>query len=309
MSDTPKPHVKTPPVPVKVDPKTLRLCVGALALGLAVLLAFGLLDWAAPLFGGGAIADQNHAYLTASREQVGDDLIALTELLAVVKVIESASLGIDVVVHASVEVGQAAAAFGLALERAWGAMAVAGVIDESLLGLTAIAAALTKPLLVIVLASVGLWILARTLKLHIHVLSLVRTVAELSLVLFLALHLLVPYSLQITGWASNAVLDSLLEAQRTGLHQMHQDVSSYAKHDRSFEGWTKGNDVGAAYATVVDKLPQKLGVIERYTTGRIARSVLVGLVIPIGSFALLWLTFRSIIRRMIVLFESAALSG
>lgn len=293
----------------KTESRMGRLAIAALAVMMSVLIGFGVLDGIGPVLGGGAITEQNHAFLTASRQQVGDDVIALAELLAVVKVIESASLGFDVVVHASVEVGQAAAAFGLALERAWGAMAIAGIIDEALLGLTAIASVLTKPILVVFLASLGFWIITRTLPIHTHLVLLLRTVTELSLVLFFALHLLVPYSVQITGWASNAVLDAVLEEQRSGLHNMHDEVTTYAKHDNSFDGWTKENRISTAYATVVTKLPQKLGVIERYTTGRIARSLLIGLVIPLGSFALLWLAFRAMIRRVIVLVESAAVGG
>ncbi|MEM6662406.1 MAG: hypothetical protein AAF666_09540 [Pseudomonadota bacterium] len=278
-------------------PPVLKAALGFLILLFATAAGYGVLDGVTPELGGDEIITTNHAFLVAALNASGDDQIILTELLAILSIVQSAELGFDFFVSANIDVGQALTALTTSIERAWLAVAATAVITELLIGLAAIADAMTPVFFVIAFAATGAYFLALAACTS-HLKHVFRSLAEVASSILLVAHLLIPYSIQVSAMATQTVIAGVTSERRESMHHMHGELSALTQTGHDFAGWSEKDQAESAYHVLRKDIVHRVGLVQRFAIELIAHILLTGLVLPLASFAILWFGIRVIFRRI-----------
>lgn len=282
----------------------LRLALAGLAALLLVLIQTGMFDGFATALGGTQIEVDNIGYLTDARDAAANDFLILSEIFAVLEVIASADVGFDFFVSASVQVGQALAGLSTAIENALLVSAAAAASAEALLAISSIAQFLSQPLLCVALALLAAYFILSAFH-RVHTVSrTVRSMTEIVSVLFLVVHLIVPYSIHLSGWIATNAVASLHEESRSRLQSLHGDITDHTIIADGFDSWSKDDQVKAGFERVSKNVTHKIDAVGLYSVRQFTSAVLLGIVLPLGLLAVFYLGAQRMVR-----FAAAALAA
>lgn len=260
-----------------------------LSLGLLLLLG---LSFVVPLPDGGVRA-ANLGYLGAARSALGSEIAEITGVLAFVEVLSTASIGLDIVVKADLEIGQALAVLAAMTERALaGGLFAALLIDLWQLLLDATRAAAPWFLRAALLFG-ALDALMRTGGWAAGVAPTVLRAAALSAMGFILAFLVLPYGTNAVAALSCKALGSLPHAGVASFADLANDLRASDASSDPLGYWSSGESSRAALERAVTDLPQKTDMIRRTAVERLAFTLFVGLIGPMVILSVLgWLALR-----------------
>ncbi len=260
-----------------------------LALGLLLLL---WLSFVVPLPDGDVTA-ANLGYLEAARSALGSEIAEITGVLAFVEVLSTASIGLDLVIKADLEIGQALAVLAAMTERALAGGLFAAVLSD------------LWQLLLDAMRAAAPWFLRAALlfgaldalmRLGSWAAGLAPTVlraAALSAVAFILAFLVLPYGTNAVAALSPKALDALPHAGVAGFANLSNDLRASDASSDPLGYWSSGESSRAALERAVTDLPQKTDMIRRTAVERLAFTLVVGLIGPMVILSVLgWLVLR-----------------
>ena len=235
-----------------------------------------------------AIHGANDQYLTTAITNNKDDITTTVRSLAVVGVLSSTEIGIDLVVHLDVEVGDELSTMQDALERVlfWGAAASA-VLEGWKISL-GVVVWITPVMYKLAILAVLLFLLAHGYQLGRKARQLSTDV--LRVVLFAALFtcVILPVSFYATGLLTSALdLHQLLE-KHPAVAALHDQAQAFGAPQDLTSFWGDASKVKDGLNSFhSDALSKTLGLME-YTTGLIVFHLMQGVVFPLAAGFLAW---------------------
>lgn len=261
---------------------------GMLRFGLALaLIAIVLIlqgeaarDWGASLISD-QIEAENIAYLESARLAAMHDMIVLAEVLAVLEIIESASIGFEFFVSAEIGAGKGISPLTRAVE--WGLLGAGiGVLLYEAISLSLIAASAIAPLLFkAMLLSTALALLAAPLH-RSHILrSLLGMAARMTTFGFLTAFLLLPYSVNIAGSLVTMIPLESYQPHDNAPDNLHAHLVAQSDGPPGFDTWTSRDVAQQFYASISSNLRHSVSQIKVYAIKSLAMDMLIGLVLPL----------------------------
>ncbi len=285
-------------------PVFLRIGAAAAIGVLFLLIQAGVFDGLAGSLGGTQIEDENIGYLQDARDASVDDLIVLSEVLAVLEIIDSASIGFDFFVSADVQVGQGLASLTNGVERALEIAALSAAASEGLIALSLIAQFVTAYLLDAALIALAAYLFVSAIS-RLHAFTrLARVVAEVFAVLFLVAYLIIPYSIHLSGWVATNAVSALHQESRDKLTALHGDVTGKSVQSDEFDGWSKDDQVKSGFERITSNLTHKIDGMGLYAIRHLTSAVLLGIVFPFGLLLVFYAGARRLIRYTAMALES-----
>lgn len=270
------------------------LLFAILLVGLAAASMWGLFDSYSSALGLDGIDEQNRRYLHAAREDVDRDAVALAEILAILSVVGSIEIGFTFLADAHVTIGRTISSLILTIEQALLTSVFAGAVVEVLLLLTSLARRLAAPLFSAALVSVAIYVLLSMTPAR-RATEVSRAFCQTVVSLFFVAHLLVPYSIQVSGWAASSMLATASQDHRENIENFSDETRVALGHVTEVSAWKAADEMASALEAATSDAGQKSHVVRRYHVWRIAHSTVFGVAVPILSFLLLWWAGRRLV--------------
>jgi hypothetical protein len=200
------------------------MAILAVTLGALTVWVAGLFPDLGTLAGGEAIIAANEAYLDEARRAALQDSLLLGEVLALLEVLRSTDLGLELIVSVDVQAGQALSALTAAVERAMGAALTATVLTEALIWLNRIGDLVALWALRFGAMALAVRMLLRILGAGALLRSLFRRLSEVLVLVFLLGYLVLPYSINLGGALSDSAVGALASDTATTPDRLHTDI-------------------------------------------------------------------------------------
>lgn len=252
----------------------------AVTLGALTVWVAGLFADLGTLVGGEAILAANEAYLDEARRAALQDSLLLGEVLALLEVLRSTDLGLELIVSVDVQAGQALSALTAAVERAMGAALAATVLTEALIWLNRIGDLVALWALRSGAMALAVWMLLRILGAGALLRSLFRRLSEVLVLVFLLGYLVLPYSISLGGALSESAAGALASDTATTPDRLHTDILGGHGLSTDLSFWSKSGNVRASYETLTSDLADKVSAMSLYGVERLAHLLIVGVLFP-----------------------------
>jgi hypothetical protein len=268
-------------------------------------LIFGLLVSAADLLnlgeqtGADHITQANDAYLTDAANEGLKETLLLGEVAALLEVLGSTDIGIELIVSVDVQAGGVLSNLTRAIEWALAASTSATIGAHALKFVNAIADQGSANIVITLAWAVIAWMILRIVPAARTVRRMARSIAEILAVLFVISYLIIPYSINLTGWLGQTVSGSLAPDTETVVETFHGATFTDGGLQTDLGYWTRGKNVKSAYESVTSELPDKVSALMSYTVQKFAHLVIVGVLFPLSVLLLLAVLGRRLVGVMI----------
>jgi|GEM_PF-4348032 len=269
--------------------KDLRFVFIILAIA-ALLISFSNL--AGPvqnLLGTNTILDENRAFLQQSDTDNHKDILLITEVLAVVKLISSTDIGVNLVFKADVEVGQALHGLAVSIEYALWVVLASSVVIEVWKLLIETADMLVPLLFRATLFAIVVYLVADSVRALSQIRESCYKVMQFSLLSFATVFLLVPYALNLTAWVSRVILQPSTFVHNKGLGALQSAAENAQKGEELFKYWGSGKAVRSHLIDLHRDIQPHTSNVFEFMVNALAVNIISGIVVPLVSFYLLWL--------------------
>ncbi len=252
-------------------------------------------DWGAALISN-QIEAENAAYLDVAREAALHDMIVLAEVLAVLEIVESASIGFEFFVSAEIGAGKGISPLTRAVE--WGLLGAGiGVLLYEAIALALIAASAVAPILFqLMLLSTALALLAAPLHKNHILRSLLGIAARVTTLAFLTVFLLLPYSVNIAGSLAALIPLESYQPHDNAPDNLHAHLVADSEGPPGFDTWTSRDVAQRFYASISSNLRHSVSQIKIYAIKSLAMDMLIGLVLPLLLLTLGLRLLRRVMR-------------
>ncbi len=245
------------------------------------------------LFSQDSLIHQNEAYLKGLAQEDEKQLLQLAEIRSLLYVLQSGDMGISFIVQANVEVGQALAPLSHVTDRTFEVVFTSLSATTFLRWFSELSEFIAPTIGMISLVSLFLFSLysfGSLINPRIH--TALKRITELSLLLFVMVHLLLPYSIHGAALISDTLYKDLRSVNRNNLTNMHQSLSSNSRHG-DYKTRVK-YDIGHMEAMLKD-LPHKVESMISYRAKYLMFRVMSTIVMPLGLFLVLLGFFKYIV--------------
>ena len=275
-----------------INDRWQEILIGLIALTLAMVTSTSDLLNLAQITGSERIIAVNTIYLEAAANDGLQDTLLLSELAALLEVIKSTDFGIELIVSVDVQIGEVLSSLTKAIEWAVVAAAAATIAAHALQFVNAVSDSLSPIFLIATLWAVVLWMIMRLLPCAQLLKSASRTIVETLCVLFLLSYLVMPYTINITGWLSQDLSQGLQTSTASTVQRFHEDTFQGGSLKTDLSYWTNSSNVRSAYDEVTSDLQDKVSALTRYALERVANLVIIGLFFPLTVIAILSFVLR-----------------
>lgn len=231
--------------------------------------------------GGARITAANDAFLADAAQEGLKETLLLAEVSALLDVLGSTDLGIELIVSVDVQAGGVLSSLSRAIEAALAASAAATVSAHALQFVNSIADHLSAELFVALVWAVAGWMILRILPVARHLRNLGRALTEAIAVVFIISYLVIPYSINVTGWLGGAIAGSLQPDTETAVEYFHSATFKDGSLNTDLDFWTRSSNVKSAYEGLVSDLPDKVSALTLYAVRKLAHLTVVGVVFPV----------------------------
>lgn len=266
----------------------------ARACGLAMLAAL-----AAGLPGtlpGGDVDAANRAWLGAASAEIRHDVTLLAEIWALLNIVQSTEIGVSLLVSADIEVGQALSSLAALVGQAMAVGTAAAALAAAWSVVLTLCAAAAPVALQAVLLFGGLSLLGAGRGPIEAIRAPLRDLAVLSARVFAVLWVVVPYALNLSGWASERATAFLGADDAAVVSNLHADMAAGSAGKDPLDYWRKKDHAVTAFHSIHKDLTHKVSALGRYVTLRLVHAVCAGLLVPLLASVLLWAALRSLVR-------------
>lgn len=246
----------------------------AIVVSIPGLMSLG--EWA----GARRITDMNDTFLNDAAHEGLKETLLLREVSALLEVLKSTDLGIELIVSVDVQAGGVLSSLTGAIESALAASAAATVGAHALQYVNSIADQVSVVLFIALIWAVVGWMILRMLPVAGLVRLLGRGFTEAIAVLFLISYLVVPYSIHLTGWLSETVAGSLQPDTEAAVEQFHSATFQDGSLNTDLSFWTRSGNVKSIYEDLTNELPDKVSALTVYAVRKFAHLTIVGVVFP-----------------------------
>jgi len=249
--------------------------------------------------GAGHITLANDAYLADAAKEGLKETLLLGEVGALFEVLSSTDIGIELIVSVDVQAGGVLSSLTRALEWAVAASMSATIGAHALKFVNAIADQVSANIVIALAWAVIAWMILRIVPAARTVRRMARSIAEVLAVLFVISYLIIPYSINLTGWLSQTVSGSLDPDTETIVETFHGATFTDGGLQTDLGYWTRGKNVKSAYENVTNELPDKVSTLRSYTVQKFAHLLIVGVLFPLGVLLMLAVLGRRLVGMMI----------
>ena len=235
----------------------------------------------------------NH-YLDHSETIASEDLTKLLELNTMISPLQSSQVGISLFIDVQIEIGQLLASFTHLLNKA----IEVGVLAVSSIGLLKLMINLSEtiaPWLFYIMLATG--VIYGLVSSFTHnqgrYNEMAARAAKTTLLLFLVLHIFLPYSLYGSALLSKHIIAEQRTENSTALHHLHQHVAT--PHNKQSLKERAEHNVHSFEKIVLD-LPHKVETIANYHTRQTTLSLFEYIILPLGLLLLSTWMLISIFR-------------
>jgi hypothetical protein len=225
--------------------------------------------------------------------------LLLGEVAALLEVLSSTDIGIELIVSVDVQAGGVLSSLTRALEWALAASTSATIGSHALKFVNAIADQVSANIIIILAWAVIAWMVLRIVPAAPTVRRMTRSIAEVLAVLFMISYLIIPYSINLTGWLSQSVSGSLDPDAETVVESFHGATFTDGGINTDLGFWTRGQNVKSAYEDVTNELPDKVSALMSYTVQKFAHLLIVGVLFPLSVLLMLAVLGRRLVGLMI----------
>lgn len=234
------------------------------------------------------IQAENRAFLDTSAAENHKDILRLAEILAVVKLVSTTDIGVNLIIKAEIEVGQALHGLIRSIEYALWVVLASSVTIEVWKILVETAEIFSLFFLRATLLAFIFYLLANGFCRLNKIREVCFVALKFNLMFFLSTYLLVPYALNLTAWLSQGLLHSNFLAQKKGLHLLHATIESAGKGVELTQYWSNGKTMRSHLIDLHrDVQPHTSNVFE-FMVNSFAANLMTGVIVPLVSFYLLW---------------------
>lgn len=234
-------------------------------------------------------------YLETAASNGLQQTLLLSELGALMEVIKSTDMGIELIVSVDVQAGQVLSGLTRAIEWATAALAASTISSHALLFINGIADQLSGLLFVTLLSTVGFWMFIRILPVARVFKRAARSIVETFAVLLLVSYFVLPYTINVTGWLSQTLAGSLQVNTQSAVENFHKDTFRGESLRTNLKFWTSSNNVRATYDEVTTDLHDKVSALTRYAIERFASLLIVGILFPLSVVLILTMLLRRLL--------------
>ena len=190
------------------------------------------------------------------------------------------------------QVGQALAGLNYALERALAASIAGAGLYEALIILAGLASLLNVFFFQLVLFASAARLFCNSLPASNPIFIASRLALRGTLAVFVASYVLLPYSINITGWLASTVPFGMAQQHSERLQDYHSHVVADKPAAREFTYWTKEQAVRGQYKKFEEGLPHTVEQTTRHAISIALHALFVGLLLPLCIFGLSWWALR-----------------
>ncbi|WP_296425596.1 hypothetical protein [Yoonia sp.] len=238
---------------------------------------------------GSAIVAQNTSYLQDASRDGLQDMLLIAEILGLLEVLSTTEVGLTVVVSVSAEAGQALSALTHVMERVLGVATLATGTAEAMLGLNRAAAAASFGLAQLSLGLGAGYFVFRGLNIHNRLQHLAHTLVRMATMLFLIAYLVIPYSINASGWLANQIAEP---GDPSAVQVMHDRTVKRNLSNDPLKYWSDAEHLTRGFKDTINDLPQKLSLMTTHYLGTLIHLLLVGIGFPLLAAALMILVIR-----------------
>ncbi len=258
-----------------------EILAALVALLLVLTLGASDLMGAGSKMGAGRITDANETYLADASSEALRDTLMLGEVAALLEVLKSTDLGVQLIVSVDVQAGGVLSSLTTAVDWALGAAAAAAVSAEALTFLNSVADQVSAVLLLAALVVFALWMILRLAPVAAVFRSMGRALTEGMVVLFLMTYLVLPYSINVGGWLGETVAGSIAPDTDVAVEQFHGATFKSSGLNTDLNFWSNSGNVRSVYEDLTDELPDKVSSLTSYAVQSLAHLIVVGLMFPL----------------------------
>lgn len=236
------------------------------------------------------LTHQNMLYLLHSEQTAMDEILTVTEINMVLDVVASSQIGVSFIADFNVTVGQALHRLSIVLERAEVALLISVAAISALQWLTYIAETYAFYLLGLGLAirvayHILCW-LNQTITLPTALIVNTKHLSYDVLMVFVALHLVLPYSIHMGAAVDKKLTQHFIENKRTQLTNIHDSFVG----NESGEALKKkaSNSISKLKSMPVKDIRKSHQSITAYLLSRLLMNVFNLFLLPLGIFYLLY---------------------
>ena len=239
------------------------------------------------------IIDLNTEYLDHIEKESRQEMIKLSEIAAFLDVIESGQVGISFIADVQVTIGKALSKISSMIEKSIQAMLVSAISTELLKLITWLADHLSGIVLKIFSIIFFVWCVLRLLPDYfIHARHIGRWLTETFLMVFLALYLVIPYSVHVTSIISTDFVEALKGEHSENLDNLHSSIDTVSS-DASIK--TRAEHAIKEFEEAVLDVSAKIDNLAKFFIARLAIAVVETLILPIGlMWFLIYLTMAGL---------------
>jgi hypothetical protein len=258
-------------------------------------LAKNIADWAKQ----DQLIDINDLYLAERERQDRDNILMLAEINAFLAVLQSSEVGISLFVDVQVTIGHSISVLKELTDRAFESTLISMTSIVGLRWILKLADYLAPAFFIIWLMGLSVYLLASWLGLTQGQSGKVgKRALGLSFVLFLMLHIMLPYSVYLSSLISHPVLSAPEQEKNSSLKNFHQHLVK-PSHSMSFKD--KAEKDIKQFETTLVQLPKKIESMTYYVVEHWVFNLLRHILIPFALLILMhvitkrglqWIVFR-----------------
>lgn len=277
------------------------ICAG-LVLGLFLLLQIDAVhDFGAKLIGE-ELNHQNVVYLKHAEHEARRTFIKLSEIYAVMRVIESGKVGISIFVETEVTIGRAMSSFVDLVERGIVVSLAAAAASASLKQLIALIEMLNPLLFKLTLLFGGAYLIVSSFSRKHWLTSTSRGLCEIVVLVFLTTYLIIPYSIHATGWLGQQLTAEIKHNTNERLNNLHHDITRH-RVDKSDHGKSAKHAMSRFDKFAVN-IKHKIESMTLILIRHIATALIEGILLPLGLVLVLFYGIKRIAKQVGRIYET-----
>ena len=117
-------------------------------------------------------------------------------------------------------------------------------------------------------------------------------------------YLVLPYTINVTGWLSQTLVDTIHATADSAVEQFHEDTLQGGSLNTDLSYWTSSSNVRATYQEVTSDLHDKVSAMTRYAVERLANLIVLGLLFPLSVILILIAVLRRLTSLGLDAFEA-----
>lgn len=250
-----------------------------------------------------ALVQKNDEYLTSIEQVDKVNIFLLSEMKGVISTLESSEIGISIFIDANIEIGKVFTSFSTFIENALNLTLSSLAVTEGTRWLLKLCEHLSPLLLVTSFICLGLLALGKSLgqeKLDGE--SYTKRFFEFTLIVFLTVYLIIPYSVYGTSLIDKYVYEELQQEKNQNIKNLHADIVSNEKHETIKQ---KAEADFKRFEEMAVKLPKKINMVTDYHIQHFVYNIFRSLIIPLFMFFFLYVflcrhLLPAVITRLIV---------